>query len=118
MSSSSRYDSYLRSNTELAPRPPATQTCPPSGAAIKSVQTDQWRPEIANAVPHLKVRWDQSQVKLTPQDVMKQLREGKPSIEASPATDKDNLVIAVWMLQPGEAEIITRRIRETLTQGA
>ena len=85
-----------------------------SVAGIKSVQTEQWIPEIANAVPHLKVRWDQSQVKLTPQDAMKQLREGKPSIEASPATDKDNLVIAVWMLQPGEAEIVARRVQAVL----
>jgi uncharacterized pyridoxal phosphate-dependent enzyme len=85
-----------------------------SVAGIKSIQTEQWIPEIANAVPHLKVRWDQSVVKLTPQDVMKQLREGKPSIEASPATDKENLVIAVWMLEPGEAEVVARRVQAVL----
>jgi D-glucosaminate-6-phosphate ammonia-lyase len=85
-----------------------------SVAGIKSVTTETWIPEIANAVPHLKVRWDSSVVKLSPQDAMKQLREGKPSIEASPATDKDNLVIAVWMLQPGEAEIVARRLQAVL----
>ena len=75
-----------------------------SVTGIPSVTTETWVPDIANHVPHLKVRWDQSKVKLTPNQVMKMLREGQPSIEASPATDKDNLVLAVWMLEKGEAE--------------
>jgi D-glucosaminate-6-phosphate ammonia-lyase len=85
-----------------------------SVTGIPSVATETWVPEIANHVPHLKVRWDQTKVKLTPQQVMKMLREGQPSIEASPATDKDNLVLAVWMLEKGEAEIVARRVASIL----
>lgn len=85
-----------------------------SVSGIPTVTTETWIPEIANHVPHLKIRWDQTRLKLTPSDAMKLLREGKPSIEASPASDKENLVIAVWMLQPGEAEVVARRVRDIL----
>jgi len=85
-----------------------------SVTGIPSVSTETWIPEIANNVPHLKIRWDQSRVKLTPLDVMKQLRDGKPSIEVNPSTDKENLVIAVWMLQNGEAEVVARRVASVL----
>ena len=78
------------------------------------MQTETWIPEIANNVPHLKVRWDSNQLKLTPIDVMKRLRAGSPSIEANPGTDKEALVIGVWMLQPGEAEIVGKSIRNIL----
>jgi L-seryl-tRNA(Ser) seleniumtransferase len=81
---------------------------------IPTVTTEQWVPEIANHVPHLRIKWDQSQIKLTPQAVMKLLREGKPSIEAAPLSDANTLVVGVWMLEPGEAEIVGRRVREIL----
>jgi L-seryl-tRNA(Ser) seleniumtransferase len=78
------------------------------------VTTEQWVPEIANHVPHLRIRWDQAQVKVKPADVMKLLREGKPSIEAAPLGDANTLVIGVWMMEPGEAEIVGRRVKEIL----
>lgn len=83
-------------------------------SGIPSVTSDTLIPPIANEVPHLRVRWDESQVKLTPMAVMKALREGRPSIEASPATNEKELIIGVWMLQPGEAEIVARRLREVM----
>jgi hypothetical protein len=45
---------------------------------------------------------------------MKRLREGTPSIEACPATNDKELVFAVWMLQPGEAAVVARRVRAVL----
>jgi hypothetical protein len=45
---------------------------------------------------------------------MKRLREGTPSIEACPATNDNELVFTVWMMQPGEAEIVARRVRSVL----
>lgn len=85
-----------------------------SVTGLGSVTTEVVVPLIANQVPHLKIRWDQAKIKIAPPDVMKKLREGKPSIEACPATTKDELVFTVWMLQPGEAEIVGRRVREVL----
>jgi len=69
-------------------------------------------PEIANHTPHLKLRWDQSKIKLTPLDVKKQMLEGEPSIEVTPSTNKEELVMTVWMLKPGEAELVARRLSE------
>jgi L-seryl-tRNA(Ser) seleniumtransferase len=81
---------------------------------VASVQTDTYVPPIANHVPHLRIKWDQAKVKLTPPEVMKRLREGTPSIEACPATNDTELVFTVWMMQPGEAEIVARRVRSVL----
>ncbi len=79
--------------------------------SLKGLKTETFVPEIANAVPHLRISWDQS--KISAQDVVKQLRDGDPSIEVRPGS-KEFLEVAVWMLQPGEAQIVARRIREVL----
>jgi D-glucosaminate-6-phosphate ammonia-lyase len=71
-------------------------------------------PEIANHTPHLKLTWDQSKIKINPLEVKKQLLEGEPSIEVTPSTNKEELVFTVWMLKPGEAEIVARRVGEVL----
>lgn len=84
-----------------------------SVANVPTLTAEQFVPEIANHVPHLRMKWDPAQLKLSPADVIKQLREGDPSIEVTPAP-KDELVIAVWMLQPGEAQTVARRLRAIL----
>jgi uncharacterized pyridoxal phosphate-dependent enzyme len=81
---------------------------------LPTIQTETYVPPIANHVPHLKIQWDQSRIALSPRAVMKQLREGQPSIEACPATTDSELVFTVWMLQPGEAEIVAKRLRSVL----
>jgi len=85
-----------------------------SVARIPSVKTSVDVPPIANHVPHLQVRWDQTRVKITPPEVMRRLREGDPSIEANPGTNREQLVIGVWMMQPGDAEVVARRVRAIL----
>lgn len=85
---------------------------------VKTVTTEVRVPPIANHTPHLFIRWDQSAVKITPPEVMKQLREGRPSIEACPLTNKEALVFTVWMMQKGDAEIVARRVREILSRAA
>ena len=81
---------------------------------VPSVQTETYVPPIANHVPHLRVKWDPSKVSISPIDVKKRLQEGEPSIEVNPGTNKDELVIGVWMMQPGEAEVVARRVRAVL----
>ncbi len=76
---------------------------------LKSVESDIVVPPIANHVPHLRLKWDRAVINLTPQDAMKQLREGTPSIEACPMTDREWLAFGVWMMKPGDAEIVARR---------
>ncbi|HUS06056.1 MAG TPA: hypothetical protein VMZ52_07170 [Bryobacteraceae bacterium] len=81
---------------------------------LPTIETSTYVPPIANHVPHLKISWDQSKIRLSPPAVMKQLREGQPSIEACPMTTDKELVFTVWMLQPGEAEIVAQRLRAVL----
>ena len=80
---------------------------------VSGVKAEPFVPEIANAVPHLRITWDAGSVKLTAREAVKRLREGDPAIELRPGA-KVGLEVAVWMLQPGEAQIVGRRIREVL----
>ncbi|MGE5569067.1 MAG: aminotransferase class V-fold PLP-dependent enzyme [Rhodospirillales bacterium] len=84
---------------------------------IRSVSTEVWIPQIANQVPHLKIRWDQEVVKITVRDVVKQLREGEPSIEVVPGS-RTELIVGVWMMQRGDAQVVARRIRQILRAAA
>ena len=85
---------------------------------IPSVQSEVIVPPIANHVPHLKLSWDQEKVRIAPPQVMRQLREGQPSIEASPMTNREALAFGVWMMQPGDAEVVARRVAEILKSAA
>jgi len=78
---------------------------------VQGVKTETFVPEISNAVPHLRITWTGGSVKTTPAEAVKRLREGDPSIELRPGA-KDALEVAVWMLQPGEAQIVAKRIRK------
>ncbi len=86
-------------------------------------------PTVANAVPHLVIRYDQTRVKKAPLEVAQILREGTPSIELNPSTGRkpasaglpggvDTILVGVWMLQPGEDLIVARRLREVLLKAA
>lgn len=71
-------------------------------------------PEIANRTPHMRITWDQSKIKASPLDIKKKLIDAEPSIEVTPSTNKTDLVVTVWMMKPGEAEIVAKRIAEEL----
>ena len=81
---------------------------------FKDVKTEVKIPAIANAVPHLQIRWDTQARKITGAEMVKRLREGKPSIELSPGA-RYPIVIGVWMMEPGEDEIVAQRIRAILS---
>jgi len=82
-------------------------------ASTPSVKAEQYVPEIANHVPHLKLTWDSSKVKLTYREVAKKMREGDPSIEVVPGSE-EFIGIGVWTLQPGEEKIVVKKLREIL----
>ncbi|MHB1559463.1 MAG: aminotransferase class V-fold PLP-dependent enzyme [Isosphaeraceae bacterium] len=77
------------------------------------VKTKVVVPSIANAVPHLHIRWDAQAHGVTPAEMVKRLREGKPSIEVGPGS-RNPLVVGVWMMEPGDDVVVGRRIREIL----
>jgi len=82
-------------------------------ASVPGVKAETFVPSPANAVPHLKVTWNGASLGLTPDDAVRRLREGEPRIEVR-GTLADGLEIGVWMLEPGEDEIVGRRLREVL----
>ena len=82
---------------------------------VPSVSAEVFVPEIANAVPHLRVRWDYERFGLDPKSAAERLREGNPSIEVRPQFE-EGLEISVWMLEAGEERIVGRRVRAVLTK--
>jgi L-seryl-tRNA(Ser) seleniumtransferase len=84
-------------------------------SAVPGVRAEPFVPEIANQVPHLRVDWDQARIAIAPKALMQRLRDGEPSIELVPEP-RSGVEIASWTLQPGEAEIVGRRIREALAK--
>jgi uncharacterized pyridoxal phosphate-dependent enzyme len=82
-------------------------------SAVPGLKAETFVPEPANAVPHLKVTWDAAALGVTPDEAAKRMRDGEPRIELR-ATLADGLEIGVWMLEPGEDEIVGRRLREVL----
>ncbi len=82
-------------------------------ANLPGVSTEMFTPEIANAVPHLRIRWDYSAAQLTPEQAAEELRQGEPAIEVRPRSS-EGLEIAVWMLAAGEDRVVGRRVRSVL----
>jgi len=68
-------------------------------------------PEIANHVPHAVLEWDEAEKKLTAQQVVKQLRDGEPSIAVSRQRE-GGLRISVWLMRGDEHKIVAKRLRE------
>lgn len=95
---------------------------------IPSLRSKIVMPEIANHVPHLILTYDHDRVKIEAKEVADQLRHGTPSIELNPSTgarnsrgltgDEDAIVVGVWMLQPGEEQLVAKRLHEVLTSAA
>ncbi|HZT33003.1 MAG TPA: aminotransferase class V-fold PLP-dependent enzyme [Bryobacteraceae bacterium] len=82
-------------------------------SGIPGVRAEMFVPEVTYRVPHLRVRWDESAVRLSPRDAIRRLREGEPSIEVR-SSPPDCVELGVWMLQPGEERVVARRLGEIL----
>lgn len=78
-----------------------------AAGAVAGVKAELFVPEVANAVPHVKVACPD------PPGIARKLREGEPRIETRAAT-AEALEIAVWTLEEGQAALVARRLRESL----
>ncbi len=93
---------------------------------IPTLKAEVFIPPIANHVPHLILAYDPQTVGITPKQVQERLRAQAPRIELNPATgatsgrlgphsNENTIVVGTWMMQPGEAEIVGRRLHEVLS---
>ncbi len=93
--------------------------------SVSSVEARVFIPPVANHVPHLLVTYDLNRINVSAIEVMQRMREGVPRIELNPSTGggpasiglpggSNVIVVGVWMLQPGEDEIVARRLQEVL----
>ena len=84
-----------------------------SASKIKGVETEVHVPKYANHVPSLRIRWNQNLVKITPNEVRDQLKNGHPSIQT--VGDNSTVGITTWMMVPGQERIVATRINEILS---
>ena len=83
-----------------------------SAVTVPGVQAEIFVPEVANHVPHVRISWDAAAKRLTPDDVVKALLAGEPSI--SVRAEEQRLVVGVWMMRRGEEKVVAKRLREVL----
>jgi uncharacterized pyridoxal phosphate-dependent enzyme len=77
---------------------------------IPTVTTSYLPMEIANHVPHMRIKWDVKKIPMTPHEVGMALRGGKPSIVLSTGEHGEALSMNSFMLQPGEEKIIAAEL--------
>lgn len=82
-------------------------------AKVPGVSTSFFTPDIANHVPHMQITWD-ARVRLTPTEVSKLLRSGKPAIVMSTGEGRPWLAMNSFMLQPGEDKIVAEQLSRIL----
>jgi D-glucosaminate-6-phosphate ammonia-lyase len=115
---------YLKRDSEAEAREweRRIQLLASSLADIEPLSVEIFTPAIANHVPHMKVTWDRAALKVSADDIRQQLRAGTVSIEAvppysyEPSADSEEVRFGVWMMQPNEAEVVARRLREVFLQ--
>lgn len=83
-----------------------------AAASVPGVTPIYHVPAIANHVPSVRIKWDQTKVKISPADARKALLNGHPSIETMGGDE--SVDITTWMLNPGEERIVAKRLREIL----
>ncbi|HKF26741.1 MAG TPA: aminotransferase class V-fold PLP-dependent enzyme [Candidatus Acidoferrum sp.] len=83
---------------------------------IPGVTTSYHVPDVANHVPHMDIFWDPRKISLSPSDVSKAMREGKPSIVIG--RSENGLELSSFMLKPGEDKLIAARLSEILKSKA
>ena len=77
---------------------------------IPSVTTSFPPPAIANHVPHMIIKWDDKRIPMSPRDVAKALRDGKPSIALATGEHREALSMNSFMLQADEEKIIAAEL--------
>ena len=83
-----------------------------SATSVVGVETEIHVPPYANHVPSIRISWDEKKVKISPNEVRKQLTEGHPSIQT--VGDSKSVGMTTWMMVPGQERIVAKRVKEIL----
>jgi L-seryl-tRNA(Ser) seleniumtransferase len=84
---------------------------------IPGLTTERHLPPIANHVPHLRLTWNEDAFGFHAGEVTSRLMQGDPPIAISRRGER-LLQVSVWMMRPGEHEIVTRRLKEVFAAGS
>ncbi|MDP9076448.1 MAG: aminotransferase class V-fold PLP-dependent enzyme [Bacteroidota bacterium] len=83
--------------------------------SLPSVKTEvAVDPGPANAFPSLNVTWDQTKIKIKPEQVVSALKSGTPSIVAGGRGE--HLTIGVVLLRPDQVDVVAKRVKSILQQ--
>jgi L-seryl-tRNA(Ser) seleniumtransferase len=87
---------------------------------VPTVKCERLVPPIANRVPHLVIDWDGKRVKITREQVTRQLAEGSPSIVIArvAGTGDKGILVSVFVLKEGEDRIVAQRLRAILKKAS
>ena len=81
-------------------------------SSVPGVKPEIHIPPVANHVPSIRIKWDATKIKTTPDAVRNVLRNGHPSIETM--GDDASVDITTWMMIPGEERVVANRLKEIL----
>lgn len=81
---------------------------------INGIATEVIVPPVANHNPSLNISWDPDILKMNAKDLGEKLRQGNPSIETIDWEEENSLRVTVFMLKPGQENIVAKRIKEEL----
>ncbi len=79
---------------------------------VPGVSTEYFMPDIANHVPHMRIKLDAARVKLTPHQASQLLRKSRPSIVIAAGDESPDLAMNSFMLQPGEDKIVAEQLEK------
>jgi D-glucosaminate-6-phosphate ammonia-lyase len=84
---------------------------------VPGVRSEVVTPGRSNVAPTLSIRWDAQQVKITGPELKQQLDEGSPRIWV-PLGREGSISIQPYMMEPGEDQLVARRLRELFSAAA
>jgi uncharacterized pyridoxal phosphate-dependent enzyme len=85
---------------------------------VPGVSTSFFVPDIANHVPHMHITWDESRVRLTPEEAAQILRNSPASIAIGRGERQPGLAMCSFMLQAGEDKIVAMQLSKLLREHA
>jgi len=88
------------------------ETIRKGAVSVSGVKAEVFVPDVANHVPHIRISWDAASNGLTAASVVQAMRDGEPSIGIR--AEDDTIVVGVWMMRPGEDQVVARRLRQVL----